>query len=441
MSLNLFIEKNFKPIYWSIFICSVVLLLLYASNQILTGDQTQMLIKGYLGAYQGTWLSYGNAASVVGNVPGSLSTLLVGLPLLIWNSPWAPMLLLPIIRLISFFLFDHVIKQCFSPVVRISFAVLYLLNPWFLFDSLIYNPAYLCFFAALHCWTAFKMREQHSFICSFLHVLAIGLAMQIHYSWPILAAMSAYLYYRGIIKVSWWGLIAGGVAILASLIPYFIEMQHNTGIQSQGTDRYLAWGAVHVYPVLKAALYWLRYSSFLFTNRIIVDADFLWLSDTAWVRTVIDYLWQGLLFTIGGLTVVSSWAINRKVWRVIKPHWRSRSTISLSSADWLMHYAFSAFIGIIISAMLSPIIFSYWHLIIAFGFALFPVLYYAEHWQTKRPERLALVTCVVAGYFLVVNLVASHDSNKFSYLIGYQEQVEAYLLEEGLTYQELLEKK
>ncbi|WP_163130285.1 3-deoxy-D-manno-octulosonic acid transferase [Agarivorans sp. Alg241-V36] len=439
MYLNQQIEKHFTLIYWSIFVSSVGLLLLYASNQILTGDQTQMLLKGYLGAYHGTWLSYGNAASVVGNVPGSLSALLVGLPLLIWDSPWSPMLLLPIIRLMSFFLFDHVIKQCFSPVVRISFAVLYLLSPWFLFDSLIYNPAYLCFFAGLHCWSAFKMRQSSSFIYGFLHVVAIGLAMQIHYSWPILAAMSAYLYYRGIIKINWWGIVAGGLAVLASLVPYLMEVFHNPAIQGQDSDRYIGWGAVNVYPVLKAALYWLRYSSFLFTNRIIVDANFLWLTDIEWLRTVVDYIWQAVLFTVGGITVICAWVVNKKAWKVIKPHWRSRQALNLTASDWLMHYAFSAFLGIIVSAMLSPIIFSYWHLIIAFAFALFPVLYYAEYWQQKRPERLAKITAIVAAYFLVVNLVASHDSNKYTYLIGYQEQVEAYLEEQGLSLKDLVE--
>lgn len=56
----------------------------------LTGDQTQMLYKGYLGAYQGIWLSYGNAASAMGNVPGSLSAYLVGLPLLLIGASLIP---------------------------------------------------------------------------------------------------------------------------------------------------------------------------------------------------------------------------------------------------------------------------------------------------------------------------------------------------------------
>jgi hypothetical protein len=433
VSLHQTIEKHLSSIFWLIVIIATALSVIYASNQILTGDQHQMLIKGYLGAYQDNWLSYGNAASVVGNVPGSFSTYIVGLPLVIWNSPWAPMLLLIALRLASFFLFDAVIKHIFSPTVRISFLVLYLLNPWFLFDSLIYNPAYLCFFAALHCWSAFKMSQQKSLIYTTLNVLAIGFAMQLHYSWPILAVMSAYLFYRRLIHVHWFGFLLGGAIVVTSLIPYLIELQANTAIQGQESDRYIGWGGVHVYPVLKSVLYWLRYSSFLFSNRIITDAEFLWLTDITWLRLSIDYLWQAILYVVGGLTVIVSWGINQRVWRTIKPHWRSRETLNLSQQDWLMHYAFSAVLGIIISAILSPIIFSYWHLIITFGFALFPVLYQAERWQRSKPKHLAGIICIVTSYFLVVNLVASHDSNKYSYTDSYQQQVEFYIQQKELT--------
>lgn len=48
----------------------VLISLLFFQQQLLTGDQTQMLYKGYLGAYEGVWLSYGNAASAVGNEIG-----------------------------------------------------------------------------------------------------------------------------------------------------------------------------------------------------------------------------------------------------------------------------------------------------------------------------------------------------------------------------------
>ncbi|MGL4715658.1 MAG: 3-deoxy-D-manno-octulosonic acid transferase, partial [Aeromonas sp.] len=140
-----------------------------------------MLYKGYLGAYEGVWLSYGNAASAVGNVPGSLSAWLIGGPLLLWDSPYAPMLLLLAMRLVGFLLFDAVIRQVFDDRARLLFLVLCWLNPWFQYESLLYNPSYLFLFSAMHCWSAWHMRERASFWHTIVHLLAIGMAMQLHY--------------------------------------------------------------------------------------------------------------------------------------------------------------------------------------------------------------------------------------------------------------------
>ncbi|MGL5336383.1 MAG: 3-deoxy-D-manno-octulosonic acid transferase, partial [Enterovibrio sp.] len=174
-----FFERQQRWLLGLIFIVGLVLTFMYANNQILTGDQLQMLHKGYLGAYQDIWLAFGNAASAVGNVPGSLSAWLIGGPLLLWDNPWAPMLLLIALRIASFVLFDCVLRNIFSAPVRILFAILYWLNPWLLYDSLLYNPSYLCFFTALHFWSAYKLKDAPSFIYSLLHVLAIGGAMQL----------------------------------------------------------------------------------------------------------------------------------------------------------------------------------------------------------------------------------------------------------------------
>ena len=105
------LEKRVSRLHLAGLLLGLLLSLLYAQHQILTGDQAQMLCKGYLGTLEGIWLSYGNAASALGNVPGSLSTYLVGLPLLLWNSPQAPMMLLIALRLVSYLLFDDVIRQ------------------------------------------------------------------------------------------------------------------------------------------------------------------------------------------------------------------------------------------------------------------------------------------------------------------------------------------
>ncbi|MEZ8081797.1 hypothetical protein [Enterovibrio norvegicus] len=424
------IEKHAVAIRWLTIGLGLCFAVMYANQQILTGDQTQMLEKGYLGAYHQTWAAFGNAASAVGNVPGSLSAFVIGGPLLIWDSPWSPMLFLILLRLCSFLLLDAVIQKIFSPPVRMLFAIIYWLNPWLLYDSLLYNPSYLCFFAALHLWSAFKLREHASFIYSFLHILAIGGAMQFHYSWPILAVISCYLLYRRMARPSWSGVAVASVVILASLIPYCLEYINNDSL-SRESDRYFGYGAVHVYPVLKAIFYWLRYGSTLFSNRLITDVSFDWITSISWLKMIFQYCWQALLFIIGMITVVLSVNVNMRAWKTIKPAIKRGSPIA-DNKQWMLLYAGAAVLAIVINAMLSPITFSYWHLILTFPFALFPLLVAAEAWQEELPNRFIKGMGVITVFFIAVNLVAAHDSDKYSYKVDYVEQVTHYLNEKGL---------
>ncbi|MGL4825960.1 MAG: 3-deoxy-D-manno-octulosonic acid transferase [Vibrionaceae bacterium] len=428
-----FFERQQRWLLGLIFMLGLALALMYANNQILTGDQMQMLHKGYLGAYQDIWLAFGNAASAVGNVPGSLSAWLIGGPLLLWDTPWAPMLLLIALRVVSFLLFDSVLRGIFSAPVRILFAVLYWLNPWLLYDSLLYNPSYLCFFTALHFWSAYKLKDSPSFVYSLLHVLAIGGAMQLHYSWPVLALISCFLLYRGMAKPAWSGVASAIVLLLVSLIPYIQEYSVNSEL-SRESDRYIGYGAVHVYPVLKALSYWLRYGSMLFSNRIITDSTFDWLTQIEWLRMVVKYSWQALLFAIGAASVVLSAWINWQSFQQIKGKLRRELPVE-SNTTWLLLFAAAAVFAILVNAMLSPITFSYWHLILAYPLALLPILVAGQTLLSKDRRRFVLLLTSCAIFFVFVNLIAANDSNKYSFKVNYVEQVNAYLLEKELTKQ------
>ena len=128
---------------------SVVLSFYYQSQQWLSGDQWQMLNKGFVAALSGEYLPYGNEASTMGNVPGSLSSIVIGLPLAVWFHPYAPVMVLELTRLAGVLLFIDALRQLFSPRTVVMGTLLYALNPWFLYDSLLYNPAYLSFGAAV----------------------------------------------------------------------------------------------------------------------------------------------------------------------------------------------------------------------------------------------------------------------------------------------------
>lgn len=411
--------------------------LVFFQFQILTGDQTQMLYKGYLGAYEGVWLSYGNAASAVGNVPGSLSAWLIGGPLLLWDSPYAPVLLLLAMRLVGFLLFDAVIRQVFGDRVRLLFLVLCWLNPWFQYESLLYNPSYLFLFSAMHCWSAWHMRERASFWHMIVHLLAIGMAMQLHYSWPLLAVMSTYLFWRRILKVSWSGVAVAALLIGTSLIPYAMEVMSNSqitqNVDPEARQRYIGWGLVHVYPVLKSVLYWLRYGSWLFASKLVNDTQFIWLAGHEYLQLAAVWLWRLVIYGVGSATVLLAAKANWQLWKRLKPRLMRSDRAPVDGESWLGLYALAAVLAVLVSAALSPIIFNYWHLMLIFPYALFPMLLLLVEWSRRYPQWVGKGLLAATLFCTVVNLIAATDSTKFSYQADYQQQVETYLQEEGLA--------
>lgn len=406
---------------------------LFSDHQLLTGDQTQMLYKGYLGAYEGVWLSYGNAASAVGNVPGSLSAWLIGGPLLLWDSPYAPMVLLLAMRLVGFLLFDAVIRQVFDDRVRLLFLVLCWLNPWFQYESLLYNPSYLFLFSAMHCWSAWHMRERASFWHMIVHLLAIGMAMQLHYSWPLLAVMSTYLFWRRILKVSWSGVVVATLLIGASLIPYAMEVMSNShitqNVDPEARQRYIGWGLVHVYPVLKSVLYWLRYGSWLFASKLVNDTQFIWLAGHEYLQMAAVWLWRVVIYGVGSVTVLLAAKANWQLWRELKPRLLRSDRAPVDGESWLGLYALAAVLAVLVSAALSPIIFNYWHLMLIFPYALFPILLLLVRWSRRYPQWVSKGLLAATLFCTAVNLIAASDSTKFSYQADYNTQVLEYLQE------------
>ena len=193
-------------------------------------------------------------------------------------------------------------------------ALLYVLNPWFLYDSLLYNPSYLSFGAALFLNMLIRLRRDVEvsalmrFSFSVVLVLAAGWCMQFHYSWPVLVALSGVLWLRKAIKVSYLGVIVGVALIALTLIPYFMEIMVNERIVSNpeeyAKDRYFGYGLVHVYPIFKALLYWLRFGSLLVTQKSIVSAPLA--GDMPLVFDILRYTWLVLTQVIGGITVLIS---------------------------------------------------------------------------------------------------------------------------------------
>lgn len=427
--------ENSDRLFWAGVVFGLGLSWWYAVNQIVEGDQTQMIYKGYLGAYQGVWMSFGNAASVVGNVPGSLLAWVVGAPLLIWDSPYAPMLLLILLRLAGFLMLDAVVRRVFpgSGLARLAFLLLCWLNPWFLFDSLLYNPAYLIFCAGLHCLTAWHMQHEKRFGMTVLHVMSIGLAMQLHFSWPVLVFLSGLLFYRGILKISWAGVLVALAVIIASLIPYLMQLWADPSLahnpDPDARKRFIGWGALNVYPVLKAVLYWLRYGSWAFPSKLVNNTEFLWVG-VQFLPVILENLWKVFMGLAGAVTLVTAAVANLTAFQYIRPRLRRSASAPVASMDWMLLYSTAAFFAALISAGLSPIVFNYWHLTLIFPFALFPVLVWIMRYVSRSAERQARPVLVVAAFLVFVNVVAINDSDKFSFAADYAQQTMNYVRQE-----------
>jgi len=422
-------SKSFLLIFYMFFSLGLLLSFWYAHHQVVRGDQLQMLQKGYTGAYTGYWISYGNSSSAMGNVPGTLSSLVVGLPLLVADTPWAPMVFLILLHSASFFLFDNVIKNTFqNDRLRLIFLVLYWLNPWFLYENKLYNVSYLFFCSALHIWSAYKMKREKSFWYTFLHLLAIGSAIQLHHSGVLLVMISLCLIYKKLIHVNWVGILFACFTLLISLIPYFRELleneaiRHNAGIKS--ADRYIGWGGLHAYPVFKAVLYWFRYGSFFFTKHIVSKANFGWMNLSETFQNHMDYFYKAITFSIGAFTLWISWISNKFAFIKIKNLVVKKIYAEISDEEWIILYAGSAFIGVFVSAVLSPIVFVHWHLMIVFPFALFPFLVLANAYHSKYFTKLFVP---VIFYFIMVNLMTSISSGRFDINSSYEQQTRDFI--------------
>ena len=228
------------------------------------------------------------------------------------------------------------------------------------------------------------------------------------------------------VKVNWYGVFFGAVVIGISLIPYMQAVMQNSAIthHADDTGRYIGWGGVHVYPVLKSFIYWLRYGSFFFPNKLIASAHFDWLGVSHVVQMLFVYAYKAIVFSVGAFTIYISYKANRYFYSLIKGKMFTRDQEITTKQEWLLLYVFGALIGVFISSILSPIIFSYWHLILVFPFAIMPVVIYVNKYGQKYMPK-ALIFIVL--YFTLINVMGAVDSRKYSIHTDYVQDAKAYV--------------
>ena len=358
-----------------------------------SGDQLNLLARGWLLAARGELVAYGNPLSSGGNGPGPATSVLVGLPLLVWMDHHSPVVLVWLCHLAALILLDRALRPALSPIERAAFAVVWWLNPWRVEAAgFLWNPNFLVLVGAIHLATARALAGRARFGATFAHVLALGVGAQLHPAVLLLGALSVLLWMRGYVRVSWPGFIAGCAATLASLVPWFVTLAARPEIRG-GTEGFPFRGLILVFPVLKGLSYWLRYPSlslhhgaiaFDFTPRLGAAAD-------AWMAGPLEI---GLA-AAGALTAVLALVANVAFFRGRSP-W-ARSPGADDARAWVDGYVRLTLVAAVVVFAASPTTPQSWQALPMFHAAVIPVVRGVGALALRYGERNALATLALAA--------------------------------------------
>ncbi len=412
-----------KVVLWGIVLIGFAQGLFYAWNVVLTSDQEQLLGKGIKLAFLGEWEHYGNLVTSGGNVPGSLTTALVGLPLMLVDSPMSPQVLIGLLQLASLALLIKALKEKFTPLQIIVFAGLFWLSPWRVSKAVLWNPSWLFLATALHLYSFDQLvKKPRAFWMSFLHVLAIGYAFELHPSALLLVIMSGFLYLRKAYRVNWPAVGLATALILVSLIPWFMAMQGNESLapvvdEGLGNFHY-GYGMTHPFSLLKGVMYWPRYTSFVFPHFIFSNLDYSRFGGTTMQATV-RHGYDSLRWLLGGASVlVALWGFGWQLRRV----WQQRFKCPTA----LENYILAGLVAMVVLAVLSPAELSHWHLYILLpvaNIAFCRFLFEQFHWLPAGAARAMF--CMVMIYFILFNVMANftapnYYSSSYNMRTGYE---------------------
>lgn len=397
--------KKFKTIhFYGVLAAGFLFSYFYVVTFVLRRDQHNLFYTGNMLAEFGNFIHHGNPASgTIGNVPGSLTALVMGLPLMIYDHVFSPFIFIVLLHFVAWLLFDNSFKKLkLSTTFRFLFLVFFWLNPWRLSEAIVWNPAYMFFFASLHFWTLVNLREKRSFAMSALNVLSVGLAGQLHLSAFLLFLTTVIMWLWKKIRINYWGVIIGIVLVLASLIPFYLELQELGQVpmsEAKKSKHFLGRGIVYVFPFFKALTYWVRMGSSYFSRGVLTYLNFDWMP-----IAIGRYLLWAVVWGFAGITAWIALVANYKFFRNVS--WKP---FKVNSNSFLQSYAFSCFGAVVIAAALSPITFVHWHFLVIMPITLFPLIEYILNLQEKKKFQVVAIFVVS---FVVTNVLAVIHSER-----------------------------
>ncbi|HWP82548.1 MAG TPA: hypothetical protein VNN76_07825 [Bacteroidota bacterium] len=371
------------------------------------GDQIHLLRLGLEFSQTGTLAPFAKLTGGAGTNPGALLQLLVGIPLAVIPHYQSPMILVLFFHLFALFFVLRVTSEAFGNTAAVLTMVVFWLSPWRLYNGgFLWEPAYVFLPGALHFFSCWKLRDQSAKGPSFVLGLALIMAVQLHNSAFLLLILTTLLIVRKRIHVQWIALGLGAMTAGVTLIPTILALLAGDLPVTKGSAGSFGSGLVMVYPMLKGILYWFTLGS-LDSVRMLNETVFLsdgWFGEQMWTSMLPPFvrILQALTIASVGISIVASW-------RFFRPLWQREQELE-KGREWLMHYAGSTFVSLVISAALSPIVLQGWQVVIALHAATIPVIVWGVSlWERRKSIRSVGIPLYVGVQILIiVFLVSGH---------------------------------
>lgn len=376
------------------------------------GDQLNLLARGWLLAAEGRWISFGNPMSTGGKAPGGITSVLVGLPLMVWRDHRAATAVILLCHVLAYWLLDRTLRKILSPAERALFAILYWLNPWRMyFSAFLWNPNYLFLAGAVHLWACLVQRERARFGPSLILGATLVLAFQIHASFLLLAVSSLLLWLRGYFRPHWTAGTLGATAAALPLIPWMRDLLAQPAILTDADKGFLGRGLVYVFPLVRGLLYWLRYSSLYLSEKMtrFDFGDFLAPEPGARIGHAVSLV----IGMLGLITAIFPLQANLRLWRRWR-QFRRRLPAGTSERTWLKGYAFWTFAAAAVVFALSPTTIMMWQALIVLHAAVLPlvlwtgVLLRSPRWSKRVSPRVWIYAAASVAILILIPLGSTH---------------------------------
>ncbi len=384
-----------------VFALGLALHIFLASRSWVAGDQIHLLNLGLEFSLHHHLRPFAKMMSGAGSNPGVLLQLLVGVPLVFLPHYQSPMIGIVFSHIIAGLLFIQVMLNGFGNRGAFFATVVYWLSPWRLYNSgFLWEPSFIFLPAALHLWASWRSRKTAGFMASFLLVLSLLMAAQIHNSAFILFLLTAFLLITRKIRVQALGAAAGFVAGSVTLVPTVMAILGKTLPATRESEGFIGNGLVLVYPVFKGVLYWFTLGALDLVRPLneTVFLDQSWIASNpagAYARLAIRLLQLFCILSVGVSIYASWWFFRPMVWN--QPQTDENST-------WFRSYAAMSFVSLVVAAGFSPIVLQGWQVVVALHAACIPVVVWASRdwYQPARSLKRGLLAAYIAMEIILI---------------------------------------